>query len=194
LLEIIEQFLLDLNKLDAERFRKLYGPVSYWTGFRKNPSDKRLRDQEEALVLKLLSVSSPTLSTELWEVLLPDSWPDPSEGTAEKRALRGKCSAIAAPKAAEEAIAFITREGGIQSLTEQGRFPAVKWCLFHPDSPIWTTVLRDTLLDSIRKGREDPVVYTNVRGYFDLLVTVWSTASTLSVGRTSRPCSQANSL
>ena len=170
LLKIIEQFLLNVSKLDAERFRKLYGPISYWIGFRKNPSDKRLRDQEETLLLKLLSSSARTLSAELWEVLLPDSYPDFGEGIADKQALRGKCLAIVAPKAAEEAITFVTREGGIQSLTEQGRFSAVKWCLFHPDSPVWTEDLRDTFLDSLRKGREDFVVYTNVRGYFDLLV------------------------
>jgi len=167
---MLEQYLLDLGKLTAPRFRKLYGQASYWIGFRKNRSDNALRDQEETSLLKLLSSASPALSTELLEVVAPHSWdPDIDESAAKRQELRDKCVAIAAPKAAREAITFMTRDGGIQSLTERGRFPAVKHCLFRPDSPIWKTGLRDELLELVRRGREDFVIFANVRAYFRLL-------------------------
>src|SRR5437899_3731276 len=119
LLEMLEQYLLDLGKLTAPRFRKLYGQASYWIGFRKNRSDNALRDQEETSLLKLLSSASPALSTELLEVVAPHSWdPDIDESAAKRQELRDKCVAIAAPKAAREALTFMTRDGGIQSLTE----------------------------------------------------------------------------
>jgi len=171
LLEMIEQYLLDLGKLTASRFRKLYGQASYWIGFRKNQNDKALRDQEETLLLKLLSSAPPTLSTELLEVVSPQTWhADLDEGGARRQELREKCATIVAPKAAREAITFMTRDGGNQSLTERGRFSAVKSCLFLPDSLIWKTPLRDELLESVRRGREDFVIYANVRAYFDLLI------------------------
>jgi hypothetical protein len=171
LLQMAEQYLLDLGKLTASRFRKLYGQASYWIGFRKNPSDKTLRDQEQMSLLKLLSSASQALSTELFEAISPQTWhPDIDEVVAEKQALRGKCVAIVAPRAAREAITFITRDGGIQSLTERGRFPAVKHCLFGSDSPVWKTGLRDELLEFVRRGCKDFVIYVNVRDYFNLLV------------------------
>jgi hypothetical protein len=87
-----------------------------------------------------------------------------------KEAFREKCMAIVAPKAAEEAIPFMTRDGGTQSLTERGRFSAVKYCLFKTDSPIWKTDLRDELIALIRKGRDDLRIYSNVSELFDLMM------------------------
>src|SRR5207253_8715015 len=52
LLQMIEQYLLDLGKLGASRFRKLYDQASCWIGFRKNPSDETLRESEERRVGK----------------------------------------------------------------------------------------------------------------------------------------------
>jgi len=171
LLQMIEQYLIDLGKLTASRFRKVYGQASYWIGFRKNQNDKALRDQEEALLLKLLSSASSAMSIELLEVVSPQTWhPDIDEGGAYRQELREKCATIVAPKAAREAIAFMTRDGGIQSLTERGRFSALKSCLFRPDSLVWKTPLRKELLESVRRGREDFVIYTNVRAYFNLLI------------------------
>jgi hypothetical protein len=171
LLELIRQNLLDLSKLEASRFKKLYGQAVYWIGFRKNPTDKALRDQEERLLLELLSAASDRLSTELFEVVVPQDWhPGFGEGDAEKRALNRKCLEIVAPRAAREAITFITREGGIRSLSERGRFPAVKYCLFNSESPIWKTTLRDDVLGLIREGRENLTIYANVRDLFSLLV------------------------
>ncbi len=172
LLQMSEQYLLDLDKLTAPRFRKLYGQASYWIGFRKNQNDNVLRDQEETSLLKLLSSASPTLSIELLEVVNPQTWSPDIDGAGTKRQeLRDKCVAIAAPKAAREAITFLTREGGVQSLTERGRFAAVKHCFFRPDSPIWKPGLRDELFELVRRGREDFVIYTNVRDYFSLLTS-----------------------
>jgi hypothetical protein len=171
LLEMVEQYLLDLGKLTASRFSKLYGQISYWIGFRKNQHDKALRGQEEKFLLKLLSSAPPALSLELLEVVNPRTWhPDIDEAAIMRQELRDNCAAIAAPKAAREAITFMTRDGGIQSLTERGRFSAVKTCLLRSDSPIWKTPLRDELLELVRTGREDFVVFTNVRTYFMLLI------------------------
>lgn len=171
LLNLIEQDLLDLEKLTASRFGKLYGQVSYWIGFRKNPSDKTLRGYEEALLVKLLSSASQALATELLEVVSPEnSYPDFGEGIAEKQALRERCVAILAPKAAREAITFVAKEGGIRALNERGRFSGVKNCLFRSESPLWKTGMRDEILELIRKGRDNFIIYSNVRELFDLLL------------------------
>ena len=172
LLDMIRQFLDDLGKLDAERFEKLHGQVTYWIGFRKNPADLALRNQEEELLLKLLSGASAKLSTELLEIFLPSFDIDVGDGTLQlKEALRNRCMALAAPKAAKEAISFLTREGGIQSLTERQRFEGIKYCLFKSDSPVWTTDLRNEFVALIRKGREDSTIFSNANDLFDLLVT-----------------------
>jgi KAP-like P-loop domain-containing protein len=170
LLLLIEQYLVDLNKFEASRFRALFDQVTGWIAFRKNPADAALRAQESTLLIKLLSSASAALSPELLEVISPQSpFPDIGEGVAEKKDLRRKCIDVIAPRAAREALTFLAREGGIRSLTEQGRFPAIKYCLFRPQSPIWKTSLRDDLLELIGRGREDSSVYENVCGYFDLL-------------------------
>ena len=171
LLELIRQYLRDLSKLDASRFKTLYGQSVYWIGFRKNSTDKALREQEERLLLELLFLASDRLSTELFEVVVPQDWhPGFGEGDAEKRALNRKCLEMIAPKAAREAVAFITREGGIRSLSERGRFPAVKYCLLNSESPIWKTSLRDDFLGLIRQGRENLIICANVRDLFSFLV------------------------
>jgi hypothetical protein len=171
LLELIRQDLLSLDKLNALRFKQIYGQAIYWIGFRKNPTDKALRDQDEQLLLELLSSASDALSTELFEVVVPQHWhPGFGEGDTEKRDLNRKCLEIVASKAAREAITFVTREGGIRSLSEHGRFPAVKYCLFNSESPIWKTALREDVLGLIREGRENLTIYSNVRDLFSFLV------------------------
>jgi KAP family P-loop domain len=171
LLQLMEQDLLDFGKLSAARLSKLYGQTSYWIGFRKNPSDKVMRDQEEVLLLKLLSSTSEGLSTEILEVITPKHfYPELDEGAPERESLRSKCVEIVAPKAARVAISFMTKEGGIQSLLERDRFPAVKYCLFNPESSIWTTSLCDDLVALIRRGREDSIIYDNVYALFNLLL------------------------
>jgi hypothetical protein len=172
LTEMLEQFLLNLQKLTAPRFQKVYELASHWIGFRKNAADRLQRDREEELLLKLLSSASDQLSTKILELVLPDSWDfDIDDGTLQlRRTLREKCEAIVAPKAAEQAIGFMARDGAIRSLTEHGRFPAVEYCLFHSRSPVWRTSLREELLSLIRRGRVEQVIYTNVRDFLDLLV------------------------
>jgi hypothetical protein len=46
----------------------------------------------------------------------------------------------------------------------------VKYCLFNPESPIWKTTLRDDVLELIRQGRENLIIYANVRELFSFLV------------------------
>jgi hypothetical protein len=171
LLTMIEQFLDDLCRLDAARFKILYEQATYWIGFRKNSADLNLRNREEDSLLKLLSGASEQLSTELLEIFFPSFDLDFGDGTLQlKETLRIKCMAVVAPKAAKEAISFVTREGGIQSLTERGRFAAVKYCLFNPDSLVWKTDLRDELIASILKGKDDSRIYSNVSELFDLMM------------------------
>lgn len=171
LLAMVEQFTIDVGGLTASRFKKLYGQASYWIGFRKNASDKKLRDLEQALLLRLLRLTSGPLSTELFEIVYPENpMPDIGEGIAEKQALRQQCVALIAPKAAKEAMEFLIKPGGVQSLTEQGRFSGVRFCLFHPESPVWNTDLRAELLETIGRGRENLVIYLNIVEYFRLLV------------------------
>jgi hypothetical protein len=171
LLTMVGQFLGDLGRLDAKRVEKLYGQAEYWIGFRKNTADLALREQEERLLLKLLSGASAELSTDLLEIFLPSFDIDMGDGGLQLReALREACMAIVAPKAAKEAISFMTRDGGIQSLAERGRFTTVKYCLFKSNSPVWKTDLRDEFIASIYKGRDNPMVYSNVSGFFDLIM------------------------
>ncbi len=169
--QMAEQYLIGLEKLGASEFKRLYGQASSWIGFRRNPSDKALRDQEEALLLKLLASASPALSTELFECIYPENtYPGLDESTAPRAALRDKCLGIIFAKAAQEAIDFFRRDGAINSLNEGGRFFAVKCCLFQPDSPIWKTTLQAKLIEVVRSGRTDFVAYVNVRDFFSLLV------------------------
>ncbi|MGB9490141.1 MAG: hypothetical protein WCA92_06710, partial [Terriglobales bacterium] len=173
LLTMNEQFLSDLGKIDSGRVEKLYGQFMYWIGFRRNPADLTLRNQEKNSLLKLLASASEQLSTELMGIFLPSFDIDLGDGSLRlKEALRKECMAIVAPKAAKEAISFMTRDGGIQSLTERGRFAAVRYCLFKSDSPVWTTDLRNELIALIRKGDDDPKIYSNVSDLFDLVM--WS--------------------
>jgi hypothetical protein len=170
LLQMAEQYLLGLDRLGEAEFRRLYGQATYWSGFRKNPSDKHLRLNEETLLLKLCSSASQDLSTHFFEQVYPESvQPFPDEAGAEKKELRDKSLPILFPKAAQEAIAFFSRDGGIRSLTERGRFLAVRYCLFRPDSPVWKTSLRDNLFELICRGRKDFVIYVNARDFFNLL-------------------------
>ena len=172
LLEMLEQLLLDLDNLSAPRFAKVYGQFTHWIGFRINSGDKLHRNREEELLLKLLSAASNEVSIEIFEELLPDSWDlDLGDGArALRKALREKCEATVAPKAAGEAIQFIARDGGIRSLTEHGRFPVVKYCLFDSRSPVWRNELRNKALSLIREGCENHIVYENVQDYVDLIV------------------------
>lgn len=170
LLQMAEEYLLELGKLGEAEFRRLYGQVTYWIGFRTNPSDKALRQNEGVLLVKLCSAATQELATELFEVVYPESvHPFPDEGGAEKKELRDKISAILFPKAAQQAVTFFTRDGGIRTLTEPSRFRAVKYCLFRPDSLVWKKSLRDQLFALIRTGNKDFVIYVNARDFFNLL-------------------------
>jgi hypothetical protein len=171
LLTMFGQFSSDLGKFNAQRFGALYGQISYWIGFRKNGADLSLRNQEEGLLLSLISDASEELSTELLETFLPSFDFDIGDGTQQlKKALGEKCMAVVGPKAAKVAISFMTRDGGIRSLTERNRFASVKYCLFKSDSPIWKTDLRDEFVGLIRKGKDDSKIYSNASDLFDLMV------------------------
>jgi KAP family P-loop domain len=73
LLEMAEQYLLGLGKLDAVRFNRLYDQILYWIGFRANPSDEVLRAKEETFLLTILLSAPAELSIELLEVLKPEA-------------------------------------------------------------------------------------------------------------------------
>ena len=89
-----------------------------------------------------------------------------------RRANRSRANllAIVYPNASKEAIDFFRREGAINTLFESGRFFAVKCCLFKPDSPIWTSDLKDELIEIIRGGQQDFLAYANVRDFFRIIV------------------------
>jgi hypothetical protein len=170
LLELAVQYLLDAGRLTASRFRKLLGQASYWIGFRKNRTDKILREEEKASLVKVLSLVSGPLSMELFEALAPQSsYMEIDEGAGERKALYQQLLPLVSAAAAREAITFLTREGSVQSLTEVNRFMGVKRCLFEPDSAVWKTDLRKDLLQLIQKGKDDHVIYRNVRDLFQLL-------------------------
>jgi KAP family P-loop domain len=172
LLEMIKQFLFDLGKLNPPRFKKLYGQVGYWIGFRKNTNDLKLREREEASLVKLaLSVDDAT-ALELLEIVDASNWDvDFGDGVIElRKAFGGRLTEIIAPAAAREAVNFIIREDGVRNLSEAGRFSAAKACLFRSSSPIWTSEVRPKLLVVIQGWKEDSAINANVRDLFDLLI------------------------
>jgi len=172
LTELCEQFLLGLAELNESRFRKIYGQSTYWIGFRKNPSDEQLREQERTLLPKLAKSASGPLCLELFEIVSPTAWEiDPSEESLVKlkRALRESCLSVIAPKAAEQAVGFLSRQRSVRSLSERGRFISIKRCLFQPDSIVWKTELRSRLFEWIEKGCVDLATYENVRDLLSLL-------------------------
>jgi hypothetical protein len=130
-----------------------------------------LRKQEEILLLKLLGSASSSLSTELFESIYPvNTFPDVDETVAPRATLREKCVEVVYPKTAEEAIDFFRRDGAMNILFEGNRFLAVKCCLFKPDSPIWGNSLQGKLIEIVRSGRQDSVVYINVQDFFRILI------------------------
>src|SRR5262249_11734427 len=142
----------------------------YWIGFRKNPSDKALREGEEALLLKLCSSASDAMSVELLELIYPEHLePFLEERTKEQQRLREECLKIVFPKATLASISFFSIDGGIRTITERSRYAGVRICLFSPDSPVRNAELRKALLTSIEKGLEDPVAFVNSRELFELM-------------------------
>lgn len=171
LLELIEQDLLSLGKLNVSRLQKVFGQISYWIAFRRNPSDKLLREREESSLLNILKAASGLLSAELLEVFLPQHYyPELGEGVAERKALRAKCMDILAPLAARETLNFLTRPGGIQSLAEQGRFTGIKYCLLNLESPMWKEPLYSELLDLLNRGQKEPVIFENACNLLNFLL------------------------
>jgi KAP family P-loop domain len=172
LLEMIGQFFLDLRKLNAHRFQKLYDQAAYWIGFRKNYHDQMQREEEEQMLLRTLASASDVLSVAILENLLPDGWDiDMGDGTIPlKKSLREKCYNLVAPKAAKASLSFLVRDDGMRNLSERGRFRGAKHCLFDPSSPLRKGDLRNEFLALIRSGLGNHTVYVNVREYLQMLV------------------------
>jgi hypothetical protein len=174
LLGLAEQFLLGLQKLTGTRFNKFYGQAFYWFEFRTNPIDQLLREQEKAFLLNLLAKSPTSLAQELLDVLHPwhfSSLDFDKPATAEaKLALNSELIAIIAPRVAEQSIGLIQQTDGIRGLSEKGKFLALKYCLLHPDSPLWRTSLWQKLVQEIRKGQKDLVAFRNSRDLMELIV------------------------
>jgi hypothetical protein len=57
----------------------------------------------------------------------------------------------------------------MQSLTEKDRFMGVKYCLLYADSAVCKPPLRTEFLELIQKGRNDFLIYANVRDYLVLI-------------------------
>lgn len=171
ILNMVKQFLLDLGHLEPSRFQKLYGKILRWIEFHAIPSDRDLRDREEKLILDLLELAPIETSSELLEVLKPwASWDDFVSAGESRKALLNRCSAVIAPRVAKQAIGLLTLEGGMRSLSEQGRFIAFKYCLFDSSSPVWTTQLKDELITLLNRGLEEPIIYENAKQLLDLLI------------------------
>ena len=83
---------------------------------------------------------------------------------------RKKRSSVSDTLDHQSLLALVVEGDAIHSLTEQGRFTGVKYCLFQRRSPVWTSKLSNRLLAIIREGRTDPTIYLNVRDFFDLVV------------------------
>jgi KAP family P-loop domain len=161
---------LNHGRLGASEFKRLYEQAFSWIGFTRNPSDKGLRIEEENLLLSLLSSASPALTVDLFEIIYPDEIvPVLAELRAAKSTLRKKSLDIIAPELALKAIEYFKQDGGIHSLSESGRLYAIKYCLFHSESPVWKPDALNELLTLIRNGKENSVVFLNVLDYFNTI-------------------------
>jgi|SRR5579864_1024858 len=175
LLALTEQFLVELEKLNALRFGKIFDQVLYWIGFRKNPADKILRKQEEDFLINLVSKAKRVISQELLEVIRPrdpfeDHFGDDADTMKAKTELRNKLTSIIAQPVAEDAIALMAQDGGVRGLREKDRFAGWKFCLFNPESPIWKTPLWQQLVEAIRNGRKDSIAFHNSRDLLELII------------------------
>jgi hypothetical protein len=170
LLKMAEQFLLAPGKFSVAAFKRLYDQISAWIGFTKNERDQLLRNKEKELLLKLLSLADPLVSTDLFECMSAQGMDIEYETRQARSELREMSLRILGPKVAQVAVQSFATENGINRLSEGGRHFAVKYCLFEPQSPLWTSTLRRDLYGLIAKGTEDLKIYSNVRDFFNLLV------------------------
>ncbi len=173
LLKVMKQFLHEPGKLSAPRFKEIYDQFGYWIAFRKNKSDQMARENEERMLMGLLSAVSGELAPQILEHILPRSYDFyiGGDGSRSMRdALRERCLEKLAPKAAKESLRFFLRKDGIRTLTEPGRFLGIKYCLFDSQSPIRTGKLRTTFLALILRGLRKWDIYNNIIDYFQFLV------------------------
>jgi hypothetical protein len=131
-------------------------------------------NKEKAFLLNLLSKSSASLAQELLEVLHPwdfsrRHFDNPSTSDA-KRTLQRELTAVIAPKVAKQGIALMQQTDGIRRLSEKEKFLALKYCLLHPNSPMWGTSLWQKLVQEIRKGQKDLIAFRNSRDLTELIV------------------------
>lgn len=170
LLEIVRQDLLLLKYLSADRFKKLYGQISAWIGFRKNSSDVRLREIEEKVLLEAADSANNTISCELLPLLNSQQpLPELGEGSTERLALQKKCIEVLGPKASLEAVSFVNKAQGINSLRERGRYDGVRFCLFNSASPVCTSDSSKALIALIKSGRDNDTIYDNAQELFIIL-------------------------
>ena len=59
---------------------------------------------------------------------------------------------------------------GIRRLSEKEKFLALKYCLLHPNSPMWGTSLWQKLVPGMRKGQKDLIAFRNSRDLTELIV------------------------
>ncbi|MGC1414342.1 MAG: P-loop NTPase fold protein [Candidatus Acidiferrum sp.] len=170
LLDIIRQDLRLLNNLSADRFKKMYGQISAWIGFRTNATDISLRVLEEKVLLEIAGSANNAISCELLPLLYSQrSLSELGEGSAERLALQKKCIEVPGPKACLETVGFVNKPQGINSLRERGRYDGVKFCLFNSESPLWTSYSGQELIALIKSGRENDTIYENAQELFSTL-------------------------
>ncbi|MCC6397047.1 MAG: hypothetical protein IT282_08495 [Bacteroidetes bacterium] len=86
--------------------------------------------------------------------------------------LRKELVRLVSVSVSEQTIDFLRQDGSVRQLNERGRLEAFKYCLFHPDSPVRKSNLRQALIELLRQGEQDAVIYRNARLLLALLVRI----------------------
>jgi len=157
----------------AGRDREIAG-FTTWDDYSLHKSGREVREQEKSFLLNLVSKAPPSHSQALLEVLHPWDFSNPDFDTPAtsdaKRALESELTAAIAPRVAEQGIELMQQPDGIRRLCEKGKFVALKYCLLHPDSPLWKSSLWQKLVQEIRKGQNDVIAFRNSRDLMELIV------------------------
>jgi hypothetical protein len=58
----------------------------------------------------------------------------------------------------------------IRWLREHGKHAAEKYCLLSGQSPVWQTGMKSTLIETVRAGQTDNIIFVNCKEFFDMIL------------------------
>jgi len=174
LLTMTGQFLALPGMFTPERFGGLYKASLYWIAFRANSADGDLRSSERHLLLALVDRTTDDDAPVILEVLKPmGPWafhPEDGETMQLKKELRDECIARLLPKVENAFPAYLNRPESLRLLSTPQGSSAFRYVLFSPDRIPWAPVIREALLEMLRKAKSDQNAYDKANELLQLLL------------------------